>query len=117
VDGLLKGVGLGRNRLRVLSVDAAAHTVQRVATARSIRLVGGGGTDMTAGIEAATKLRPRPSVVVVLTDGLTPWPAEAPKGMHVVVGLIEGPHYRRGKAWAAPTWARVVEIDSPQHAA
>jgi hypothetical protein len=56
-------------------------------------------------------------VVVVLTDGLTPWPAEAPKGMHVVVGLIEGTHFRRGKAWAAPDWARTVLIDGPQRAA
>ena len=44
------------------------------------------------------------------TDGLTPWPAAAPKGMQVVVGLIEGELVRRGKAWAAPDWARVVNI-------
>lgn len=110
VDGLLKGVGLGRNRLQVLSVDAAVQTVQRVATARSLRLRGGGGTDMTVGIEAAAKLRPRPSVLVVLTDGLTPWPADPPKGMAVVVGLIEGESVRRGRAWAPPAWARVVRI-------
>ncbi|MDQ4097179.1 MAG: VWA-like domain-containing protein, partial [Actinomycetota bacterium] len=60
VDGLLRGVGLARNRLRVLSVDAAVQTVQRVANARSLQLVGGGGTDMGAGVEAAAKLRPRP---------------------------------------------------------
>jgi predicted metal-dependent peptidase len=117
VDGLLKGVGLARNRLRVLSVDAAVHTVQRVANARSLQLVGGGGTDMGAGIETATRLRPRPSVIVVLTDGLTPWPAKAPKGMQVVVGLIEGTSVRRGRAWAAPEWARVVHINAPERAA
>jgi predicted metal-dependent peptidase len=117
VDGLLRGVGLARNRLRVLSVDAAVQTVQRVASARSIQLVGGGGTDMGAGVEAAARLRPRPSVVVVLTDGLTPWPAEPPKGMQVVVGLIEGASVRRGKAWAPPAWARVVHIDAPERAA
>ena len=117
VDGLLKGVGLARNRLRVMSVDAAAHTVQRVASVRAMSLVGGGGTDMGAGLEAAAKLRPRPSVVVVLTDGLTPWPEQPPKGMQVVVGLIEGTSIRRGKAWAAPQWARVVHIEAPAAAA
>ncbi|MGH9278340.1 MAG: vWA domain-containing protein, partial [Acidimicrobiales bacterium] len=116
VDGLLKGVGLGRNRLRVLSVDAAVHTVQRVANARSLNLMGGGGTDMGAGIETAAKLRPRPSVIVVLTDGLTPWPEHPPKGMQVVVGLIEGTHVRQGRAWAAPEWARVVHIEAPEAA-
>jgi len=113
VDGLLRGVGLARTRLRVLSVDATVNTVQRVASVRNLELVGGGGTDMGVGIAAAAKLRPRPSVVVVLTDGLTPWPAEPPKGMQVVVGLIEGTTVRRGKAWAAPPWARVVHIDAP----
>jgi predicted metal-dependent peptidase len=117
VDGLLKGVGLARNRLRVLSVDAAVKTVQRVANVRSLNLVGGGGTDMGAGIEAAARLKPRPSVVVVLTDGLTPWPERPPKGMQVVVGLIEGTTVRRGRAWAAPDWARVVHIDAPGAAA
>ena len=117
VDGLLRGVGLARNRLRVLSVDAAVHTVQRVANARSLQLVGGGGTDMGAGIETAARLRPRPSVIVVLTDGLTPWPAKPPKGIQVVVGLIEGVDVRRGRAWAAPEWARVVSIDAPGPAA
>lgn len=117
VDGLLKGVGLARHRLRVMSVDAAVHTVQRVANVRSLNLVGGGGTDLSVGVEAAARLRPRPSVLVVLTDGLTPWPEKPPRGMQVVVGLIDGTSVRRGKAWAAPDWARVVHIDAPGQAA
>jgi predicted metal-dependent peptidase len=111
VDGLLKGVGLARNRVRVMAVDAAVQAVQHVSNARQINLVGGGGTDMGAGLVAAAKLRPRPSVVVVLTDGMTPWPAEAPKAMQVVVGIIANPA-RGGRPWAAPQWARVVPIDA-----
>ena len=112
VDGLLRGIGLARNRLRVMAVDAAVHTVRRVSSGRQVELVGGGGTDMGAGIEAAVRLRPRPSVVVVLTDGMTPWPAEPPRGVQVVVGLIEGPAQARGgRVWDAPEWARVVRID------
>jgi predicted metal-dependent peptidase len=111
VDGLLKGVGLARNRVRVMAVDAAVQTVQQVTSARQINLVGGGGTDMGAGLSAAARLRPRPSVVVVLTDGMTPWPMEAPKGMQVVVGLINN-RVQGGRPWAAPEWARVVPIDA-----
>jgi predicted metal-dependent peptidase len=92
-------------------VDAAVNTVQRVAKASAVQLVGGGGTDMAAGLEAAARLRPRPSVVVVLTDGLTPWPDEPPKNVVVVVGLISPPESRGGRPWAAPPWARVVQID------
>jgi hypothetical protein len=60
---------------------------------------------MGEGIEGARQLRPPPSVVVVLTDGFTPWPAEPPKGVKVVVGML-----REGGP-SAPSWARVIQID------
>ncbi|MGI9119766.1 MAG: vWA domain-containing protein [Acidimicrobiales bacterium] len=113
VEGLLRGVGVARSRLRVLAGDASVRTNRRVTSASQVELVGGGGTDMGAGIEAAAKLRPRPSVLVVLTDGMTPWPAEAPKGMQVVIALVgaEGP-LRGGQVWKTPEWARVVQVDA-----
>lgn len=113
VEGLLRGVGVGRSRLRVVAVDTAVHTTRAVTKADQVELVGGGGTDMGAGIEAVSRLRPRPSVLVVLTDGMTPWPAEPPKGMEVVVGLIGGEDGSRGgQVWATPAWARVVHVDT-----
>ena len=113
VEGLLRGVGVGRSRLRVVAVDAAVHTSRAVTNVHQVELVGGGGTDMGAGIEAVSRLRPRPSVLVVLTDGMTPWPAEAPKAMVVVVGLIGAEDDSRGgQVWATPAWARVVHVDT-----
>lgn len=111
VDGLLKGVGLARNRMRILSVDSAVKSSQRVASVAQVDLVGGGGTDMGAGLAAAARLRPRPSVVVVLTDGMTPWPDRPPKGMQVVVALVGTPA-QGGRPWQPPSWARVVEVDT-----
>jgi len=112
IDGVLKGVGLARGQVRVLSVDAAVKSVRRVSSASAVQLVGGGGTDMAAGLEAVGKLRPRPSVVVVLTDGLTPWPAAAPKAMQVVVCMVSNESLGRGgRPWAAPEWARVVHVE------
>jgi predicted metal-dependent peptidase len=103
VEGLLRALGLAR-QVRVLACDAAVAPVQRVSSARQVELIGGGGTDMGAGIGAAAALRPRPAVTVVLTDGYTPWPAVAPKGMRVVVGLLgEG-------APEAPWWTRSVRV-------
>jgi predicted metal-dependent peptidase len=104
VEGLLRALGLAR-QLRVLACDTAAGPAQRVNTARQVQLVGGGGTNMGAGIAAAAALRPRPAVTVVLTDGYTPWPADPPKGMRIVVGLI-GP-----QAPDAPPWARAVRVE------
>jgi len=104
VEGLLRALGLAR-QVRVLACDTAVAPAQRVSSARQVELVGGGGTDMGAGIGAAAALRPRPAVTVVLTDGYTPWPAVAPKGMRVVVGLLgEG-------APEAPPWTRSVRVE------
>src|SRR5580765_8483582 len=104
VEGLLRALGLAR-QVRVLACDTAVAPAQRVSSARQMELIGGGGTDMGAGIGAAAALRPRPAVTVVLTDGYTPWPAAAPKGMRVVVGLLgEG-------APDAPPWTRAVRVE------
>lgn len=104
VDAILSAIGVGRDCLRVLSCDAHVHVVQRVTSARQVELYGGGGTSMVAGIESALALRPCPSMIVVLTDGYTPWPATAPRGARVVVGLVGD-----GR-WDVPDWAKVVRI-------
>jgi predicted metal-dependent peptidase len=103
VEGLLRALGLSR-QLRVLACDTAVGPAQRVTTARQVELTGGGGTDMGAGIAAACSLRPRPALTVVLTDGYTPWPSAAPKGMRVIAGLL-GPDARE-----APGWVRSVRV-------
>ena len=104
VEGLLRALGLAR-QVRVLACDTAVAPAQRVTSARQVQLIGGGGTDMGAGIAAAVALRPRPAVTVVLTDGYTPWPAQAPKRTRVVVGLLGA------QAPDAPGWARAVRVD------
>lgn len=105
VQALLRTLGLARRRLPVLPCDVSVHAVQRVTAARQVELLGGGGTNMGEGIEAARRLRPAPSVVVVLTDGCTPWPPAAPRGVRVVIGLL------RNGGPPPPAWARVVRID------
>ena len=107
VEGLLRSVGLNRDGIRVLSCDAAVHLVQRVSSVRQVELVGGGGTNMGEGIAAALKLRPRPQVIVVLTDGYTPWPESAPKGARVVIGLMAD----SDRTFSTPVWAKVVRIE------
>jgi predicted metal-dependent peptidase len=104
VEGLMRALGMAR-QVRVLACDTAVGAAQRVNSARQVQLVGGGGTNMGTGIAAAVALRPRPAITVVLTDGHTPWPAAAPKGTRVVIGLL-GPG-----APDAPAWARAVRVD------
>jgi predicted metal-dependent peptidase len=103
VDGIIMRIGLRSVGVPVIACDAAVHDVTRVVDAGRVRLGGGGGTNMGAGIEHAAQLRPRPEVLVVLTDGYTPWPVAPPRSMRVVVGLLDG-------TGDAPPWARRVVI-------
>jgi predicted metal-dependent peptidase len=96
---------VGRRRMRVMCCDAVVHPVQEIRRIEELHLVGGGGTDMRAGIEAAVRLRPRPDLIIVLTDGNTPWPDRHP-GRDVVVCLV-------GDEGTAPQWASSVRI--PEH--
>ncbi|MEU8033757.1 VWA-like domain-containing protein [Streptomyces sp. NPDC049099] len=115
VAAICRAVGGRRDLVSVLSCDAAARTVQPLCRAEGIELVGGGGTDLRTGFARA--LRARPDVVVVLTDGQTPWP-EARPSCRTVVGLFPrtGGSYDENDPdyWpdAPPAWARVVTIGS-----
>ena len=104
IDGVLRA--LGGTAVTVYAVDAGVHAVSTVRRAVDTRLAGGGGTDMRAGLTVAGAARPRPEVIVVLTDGDTPWPGTAPPGAAVIIALL-------GRAAGAlpptPTWAERVE--------
>ena len=104
VRGVVRALGVGRDSLHVIACDAQAYAAERVRDVARITLSGGGGTDMGAGLAAAAALRPRPDVIVVLTDGFTPWPPAAPKGSHVVVGLMD-------RAGSTPRWAPHVLVE------
>lgn len=102
-EGVCRALGA---TVKVFSVDADVHGVQEVQSARSIKLKGGGGTDMRIGIDAACELRPRPDAVIVFTDGYTPWPSEQPP-CRLIICLI-GNKDTSG----CPSWARVVVVDA-----
>jgi predicted metal-dependent peptidase len=111
---IVRAVGGRRDLVRVVSCDAAARIAQPLCRAEDIALVGGGGTDLRAGFAEALRAQARPDVIVVLTDGHTPWPASRP-ACRTVVGLLG-----RQRSWSEadpdyvparpPEWARVVRI-------
>jgi predicted metal-dependent peptidase len=97
VEGVLRGLGVGRRHLKIVCC------AQKVMRAREVELLGGGGTDMGVGLAKAAELRPRPDLIVVLTDGHTPWPNEPPRGIRVIVGLMDPSGH-------VPGWARAIPI-------
>jgi predicted metal-dependent peptidase len=107
VDGVLRAIGT--RHVRVLACDAAVQAVTRVRRSQDVVLIGGGDTDMGAGLAAAVDHRPRPQIVVVLTDGWSPWPDEAPPRVTTIVGLLPD----IGEPPAPPAWARTIRIPAP----
>lgn len=103
VGAVLRSLGVGRDRLRIISCDAQAYAPQTVKRLAAVELAGGGGTDMREGLAAAARLKPRPDLVIVMTDGFTPWPSEPPARQRVVVGLLDA-------AGSTPDWADSVLI-------
>ncbi|MBK3646739.1 MULTISPECIES: vWA domain-containing protein [unclassified Streptomyces] len=115
VAAISRAVGGRRDLVTVVPCDAAARVAHPLCRAEGIPLLGGGGTDLRTGFAKALRTRPGPDVVVVLTDGQTPWPEERP-ACRTVVGLFprpddswdeEDPEYVPD---TPPTWARVVHI-------
>ena len=109
--GILAAVG---SAISFIACDAAVHSARKV---RNIKeacelMKGGGGTDMKPAISVAMAERPRPEVLVIVTDGQIGDAGPPPAGMNVV-WVIAGKY---GNAKPAP-WGEVVVVDKPSGAA
>lgn len=117
MQGILRSVG--QRRCPVVCVDAAVQTVQVVSSAFDIELKGGGGTDMGVGIEQLVEMGVK--VIVVLTDGYTPWPERLPPAVELVVGVIGSKADTEGFMHRAPKYAkrvlRIPTLEEEQEAA
>ena len=56
---------------------------------------------MRVGIEAALKMTPAPDLIVVVTDGETPWPIKKPKKPVIIASTGDG----------GPKWAINIHVD------
>jgi len=107
--GITRASGVASG-VTVLPCDAQAYEAQRVRSRSDVEgltLTGGGGTDMGAGIAAATELHPRPHIIVVFTDGETPWPAKEPKGIDSVVVVLN----QTRAIDQIPSWCTTISME------
>lgn len=92
LSGILQNLG---GDIGVINCDAEASSIKKVSSMRDFVLSGGGGTDMRVGITLAEE--DRADVVVVLTDGDTPWPDSFDPRMGYIVCLTDGDRDVPGK--------------------
>jgi predicted metal-dependent peptidase len=91
---------IGKVKSYFLDCDANVYgKAQEVRSLRNAKVHGGGGTDMRIGVLAAKRNKPKPDVVVLLTDGETPWPeAHEVRDIKIITAIcnereISVPHY------------------------
>lgn len=101
--GVLQALGGNGFGVTYISVDCAVGTKKRVNSMSQIEMSGGGGTDMGVGLRAAEESKPRPDIVVVLTDGDTPWPS-VPPPFKVIVVLTSGDR-------PVPEWSKKIVVN------
>ena len=109
VDGIVKANGISQG-VTVIPCDADIGEIQKLRSRGAIttlKLTGGGGTDMGIGIDAAGKLRPTPKIVIVLTDGFTPWPTSLPKGVETLIVCLTAEE----SLSTTPNWAKTILIE------
>lgn len=103
VKGVLTSVGSAWHGVDLYAVDAAVANKQKIKNIKELELKGGGGTDMRVGIREAMK--DKPDIVIVMTDGYTPWPREKPKNVSKIVALLVG-----SSSDTTPQWMRSIEV-------
>lgn len=109
IDGVLATGATGPRHaahLHVVTCDADVASCTRVQRAADVALAGGGGTDMRVGIDAAAALRPRPDVIIVMSDGYTLWP-DIPTRARLIVVLYGGAD---APADMVPSWATTIPV-------
>ena len=90
--------------VRVLSVDTHIHNDQHIHNTNQITLTGAGGTDMATAITTAAHTNP--DAIVVITDGMTPWPPAPAPGARCVIAALTHHHSIPN----VPAWIQTIDI-------
>jgi predicted metal-dependent peptidase len=105
LGGLTRQLGYGAEVI-VACCDVVVHDVKRVFSAAQLELVGGGGTNVGAGIDWFAQ-HATIDLLVIVSDCQTPWPAPAPPFPVLTIRVGDG---------APPPWGdtganQVITID------
>lgn len=85
----------------LIDADVDVHQCKRVRLRDipKVPVLGRGGTSFVPALEFAAKLRPKPNVIVYLTDGHGHAPASSPANTQVVWCIVRTPNARKPAHW------------------
>ncbi len=103
IKGVIDSLG---TPVSVYCGETTIHEQQTVWSVDEINLIGGGGTDMGSAIHEIAELE-SPSIMIVITDGYTGWPAEKPENIGAIIAVLT----REGVSDGIPPWIEWIELD------
>jgi predicted metal-dependent peptidase len=108
IRGIMNAVGISSG-IWILPTDSKVHEVEKIRSfdLNKVRIKGGGGTNMSVGIEEALRIRPRANIIVTLTDGATPWPEKKPLGSVIYLAVLTTKSFETH----VPTWMTTVVME------
>ena len=113
VQGIANKMGCSPDEITLIQVDSEVSSIEPFSDARKVQISGRGGTDLRKGISAALEMRKTPNVIVVLTDGDTPYPDKPIKGTKLIVGIVGDSNYKSAaieRAKSEIPWATIVQV-------
>ncbi|HJU43297.1 MAG TPA: VWA-like domain-containing protein [Vicinamibacterales bacterium] len=105
LGGLTRQLGYGADVI-VACCDVVVHEVKPVFSVAQLELIGGGGTNVGAGIEWFVKCAAI-DLLVIVSDCQTPWPAAAPPFPVITIRVGDGPP----PPWGGEGHNQVITID------
>jgi predicted metal-dependent peptidase len=92
---------LGLDEVWFMDADTQVHTYQRlhIKDIPKVKPTGRGGTSFIEPLEKAAKLRPKPDVVIYLTDGDGFAPKKRPSAFETVWCIVPTPHGSKPANW------------------
>ena len=110
LGGLTRQLGYSADVV-VMCCDAAAHDVRNAFRGADVELYGGGGTDLSVGIQAFAKRTSAPiDLLFVVSDCRTPWPAKAPPFPVMIIRVGDG----EPPEWGLRGANTVITIEDPE---
>jgi predicted metal-dependent peptidase len=98
-----------RDGIKVITGDTQGQTKQLcLSDPKRIDLTGGGGTNMARIVAEVLEARPQPQMILICTDGHTPWPQDDP-GIPIVACLTN-PRATLPEYYQPPSWMSIVEL-------
>lgn len=109
VSGIARANGVTQG-LTIITCDSEVSDIRKLRSRSEISEItikGGGGTDLRVGIAAAIALRPIPKIIVVITDGYTPWPESITSKIESLIICLSVP----GNMESIPVFAKGIAIE------